>query len=574
MKKDPAPKYIEPELHFVSKRVQIGEDPENKVVVAELVDKNQLLVDFPKLQELTSKGFVPSPVATGPNTHYSIDKKQIIASVAGYPKVTYYSDDEQEVKTLFISIEPLLKISQDRMKATLAIHPPLAEANCLHRGSLKKALLDAGIVFGVDHKKVREVENYLADNLMEFSTVVIANGQKVGQSEDAYILYAIEIGPIAGTIQEDGSIDFRERRIMLPVTAGQLIATKIPSSQGDPGITIFGETVAAKEGRDIVIRTANDASYSPENHKITATKAGVLSVVGGSIIQVCSRQEIDGDISYETGNVEAGNCLVIKGSVQPGFRVDAEGDVLINGSVMSAQVSSQANIVIKGGITGKKSRVDAKGDVDISFVEQGKITAGGNVVIRKNCYYSSVTSAGHIRCKASSKLIGGSLIAAGSLTVGEVGTENANPAILAAGVDAERLQLLGDMQKNLVALQNDIIEWLEIHPGTNRSKKIRQMEAEVATAKQQLLRLNLIPGTGLYSRAGSEDNEGSEYAGDGIAVENIAIEFFGTVAAGTCLRIGNRTMVLDTTITNRTFKLNETGQRIIAAPLRRRRSND
>ena len=574
MRNDPPKKYIEPELRFISKRIAIGDDPDNKVLVAELVHKGHVLVEFSKLSEAIGKGLKPTPLATGPNTHFSADKSQVLASVAGYPKISYHDVPGQAVKTLVVSIEPLLKISQDRMKVTLAIHPPLAEGGCLHRGSLKKALLDAGIVFGVDHRKVRETVSYLAENLMEFSTVVIANGQQVGQSEDAYVLFAIEIGPIAGAIQTDGSIDFRERRIMVPVAAGQLIATKIPACQGDPGITVFGETVAAREGRDIVVRTANDARYSVENHQITAAAAGVLSVIGGTIIRVCSRQEIDGDIDYETGNVEAGNCLVIKGSIQPGFRVAAEGDMLINGSVMSAQVSSLANIVIKGGITGKKSQIEAQGDVDISFIEQGKIVAGGNVVVRKSCYYSTITSAGHIRCKASSKLIGGALIAAGSLTVGEVGTENANPALLAAGVDAERLHLFRELQKNLIAQQNAIIEWLEIHPGTNRSKKVREMEAEAATAKQQLLRLNMIPGTGLYSRA---DGSGSQFGGDqgeGDDIGGIAIEFFGTVEAGTRLQIGNRTMILDTTIANRTFKLNETGQKIIAAPLRRRRGSD
>ena len=110
------------------------------------------------------------------------------------------------------------------------------------------------------------------------------------------------------------------------------------------------------------------------------------------VIKVLSHQTITGDIDFETGNVESMNAIKILGSVQPGFRVTAGGDIKITGSVMSASAISEGNLVVLGGTTGKNSTLQVKGDADINFIEQGVLKCGGLVVIRKQSYYSNIIS--------------------------------------------------------------------------------------------------------------------------------------------------------------------------------------
>jgi uncharacterized protein len=559
-------KYMEPVIHFLRKRVEVFQnDLTTKMSVSEFVKAGSCLADFPDFAKYAEKGFVKTPLEAGSNTQFSRDGDSLVATVPGYPKIETGEQKEEEEPTTIISIEPLVSITPDRMQAKLRIQPPVPGAASLVDQDLSQLLADTGVVYGIDPDVQQEAQTFIKELRNEFAEFTIANGKVPGISSDASIQFEIEIGPLAGRFLDDGTIDFRERRIMVGVCAGQHIATKIPVVPGDPGINVLGEVIEPAGGKDIKVRVSNDAAYSEEDMKVTAVKDGVLSVVNNSIIKVCSRQVILGDIDYKTGNVESNSCLTIRGSIQPGFKVSADGDLEIGGSVMSATVLCQANVVVKGGITGKNSLIKALGDVDIRFIEQGAIESGGIVVIRTQSYYSRVAAASDIRCQKTSKVMGGDLIAGGHITVSDVGSENCDSTFLAAGVDAERLVHHKELQDSIVEQQKEIIRWLQLYGGSTKSKKIRKMEQELADTKLKLLQLNLIPGTGLYSRGGGDDDTGQEEFGD---IGKTRIDVHGTIYAGTRIRIGNRVMVLDRTVSKKQFRLHKNLKSIVASSIR------
>jgi hypothetical protein len=353
-KKSPKTKKIlEPSFHFATGKIQIGDDVENKVTVSELVPANHILADFPNFKRLEPKGYEKATILCGDNTCFSEDGESILSLVPGYPKIISGPGNNAEDQVI-ISVEPLFILSPDKMKVTLAVHPPLPDCRSLQNVDLSELLESASIVFGLDEKQLKKAREFIRSGEPEFSKFVIARGRPVGESSDAYLRYELEIGPIAGTLLEDGSIDFRDRRIMVGINKGQCIATKIPPVQGTPGVNVFGEETPAPEGKDIKINTLNDAKFSPETLQVTATKDGVLSIVNGNVIKVCSKQVINSDIDYKTGNVDSRNCVTVRGSVQPGFKVTADGDLEITGNVMSTSIKGLGNIVVKGGITGKR----------------------------------------------------------------------------------------------------------------------------------------------------------------------------------------------------------------------------
>lgn len=273
------------------------------------------------------------------------------------------------------------------------------------------------------------------------------------------------------------------------------------------------------------------------------------------------------DIDYSTGHIESRNCVLIHGSVQPGFKVKSDGNLEIRGTVMSTTISSQSNLVIKSGIIGKNSTVSALGDADIYFVEQGEIECGRNCIIRKESYYSTIVARKNILCMPSSTVVGGKLIAAGNLSLGSVGSANAAPAFLAAGVDGKRLRQYNDLQRSLAEQQETLIRWMQLHKGNIHQKKIKKMERAIEETRQQVSKINLIPGTGHFSRP-DESDELSDYGA--IVIQDISIEIHGIIYAGTIIQIGNRSITLTNTISNRLFKLNDTFTDISALPLRRR----
>jgi hypothetical protein len=243
---------------------------------------------------------------------------------------------------------------------------------------------------------------------------------------------------------------------------------------------------------------------------------------------------------------------------------------------MSGSVICDGNLVVRGGITGKNSRLRVKGDADINFIEQGSLQCGGIAVIRKQSYYSDILAGSNIRCHGQSVVMGGSLIAEGNISLGSVGSENSTPSLIAAGTIAERLEHLQQLKASVVEQQDAIIQWLQKYGGSAKSKKVRQMEKQLSETKLLLLRVNMIPGTGKYSRVGGPNDtekveiDNADYNSDGgIAIEDITIDVAGTIFAGTVIRIGNRTMKLEKTVSARQFKLHANGKRILAGPIKR-----
>jgi len=569
-------KYLEPTLHFSRKRILVGEDEDRmeKVTVAELVRKNQPLLSFPDFEKFAAKGFVKSPIRSGKNTHFSEDGETLIADIIGYPRVDTMNLDKDDEPILLISITPFVNISEGKMKATLILHPPIPDGFSPRSEPLTELLKEAGILFGIEQSSLQEAQEIIRNGYTDYQAIPIAFGIPAEPGEDAYLQFAFEIGPIAGQLLEDGTIDFRERRIMIGVAKDELIATKIPEVPGTPGIDVLGEEIEPEGGTPLKVRIKNDVTFSEETGKITATKDGVLTVVNNCEINVCSIQKIHGDIDYNTGNIYSKHCVIIHGAVQPGFKVISSGDLEIKKEVMSATLSSDANILIKGGITGKKTIIKALGDVDFRFIEQGRINSGGNVIVRKQSYYSDILAKGDIRCKGGTTIIGGDIVAGGHLTVDNVGSLTGEPTLLAAGVDFERLSIQSELSQQLIQQKNDIIQWLQRYSGSAKSKKIRHMEALVDETKLKLLKLNLIPGTGLYSRVGdSKDEPIEEETKDNdeikeCQIEKIFMDLQGTIFAGTELRIGNCKLLVKNTISKRRVRLDKSLKQIIATPLR------
>ncbi len=570
-----ATKYLEPTLHFIRERIQIGEeDRVEKITVSELVKKNQPLLSFPDFEKFAEKGFEKSPVRSGKNTHFSEDGEILLADTIGYPRVDIMKQEENEEPILLISINPFVKISDNGMEATLILHPPVQEGFTPRNEPLPELLKEAGILFGIDQHALQQAQEIISEGDNDYHNIPIAHGQTSEPGKDAYLEFAFEIGPIAGQLLDDGTIDFRERKVMIGVTKGQLIATKIPAVSGTPGVNVLGQEIEPEGGNDLEIKISDDTEFKEESGEVKATEDGILTVVNDCEIKVCAKQDIQGDIDYNTGNIDSGNCVTVHGAVQPGFKVLTGGDLEIKKEVMSATLESGGNIVIKGGITGEKTRVKALGDVDIIFIEQGHIESGGNIVIRKQSYYSDISAKGDIRCPIGTAIIGGNIIAGGQLTVANVGSENGAPSLLAAGVDFERLKIQTELAQKLSRQQDEIIQWLQRYGGRTRSKKIKKMEAAIDETKMKLLKLNLIPGTAKYSRVGALKNEDSEendsdiISTKAISIDKIHIDLHGTIFAGTELKIGNCRMLLKKNISNRRMKLKTNLKQIIATPLK------
>ncbi|MBE0586118.1 MAG: DUF342 domain-containing protein, partial [Desulfofustis sp.] len=253
-----AAKILEPTFHFTRKRLGENDGALEPLVVSELVRPGQVLADFPGFERFAAKGYEKQPLKAGHHTEFSADGQRLQAAAFGYPKVEELTQDGGRL-LLVVSLIPLVRVSFDRLRAVLIIQPTIPGLPGLQTLDLAQLLAEAGIRSGINETALAEARRLIAAGAPEISELVIAEGQPPGPGTDASLSFCLDIGPIAGQLRDDGSIDFRERRIMIGVERDQLIAVKEPAVPGSPGINVLGEPIEPKTGRDISVFVQGDA---------------------------------------------------------------------------------------------------------------------------------------------------------------------------------------------------------------------------------------------------------------------------------------------------------------------------
>jgi len=500
-------------------------DPPEEIEISELVKPGQLLVSKP--DPSTRREETIRPVA-GENTQPTRDDTGIEATCHGYPKITIESGERGE--TAVVTVIPLLRISGDMMEAQFNLHPPIPPAEQIPLATLVELLDQAGVKFGIDTEAIEEALRKTLETGLPVPNCIAARGKAPLHGKDAVLHFEVDIGSAPGKELGDGSIDFRERNMFVPVSANQVIARKSPATAGSAGMNLAGEPLAARDGTDLQVKVSDEVVFNEEDGTVLATVSGVLTIVGKDTIRVSAQQKINGDVDFSTGNIRSHDTVHITGSILPDFMVSTKGDLLVGGNIQAATVNSHGNVVVKGGILGPTSTLKVAGDADIHHIERSVLHAGGNVIIRGSSYYSEINAGGNVQGTDKVKLVGGVVVAGGSITAGQIGSSAAEPIRIAAGTDARRFRRYQEMQLGYEKILKETQSWYTRHGHHKKNSTIEAMEAEMAVIEKEISQFNLIPGT-------PEDSLGNPYC----FYTEAKITVSGRISAGTVIRIGNET---------------------------------
>lgn len=136
-----------------------------------------------------------------------------------------------------------VRISDDYYKAFLSIEFNTKDV-ILKPEELVKILKDKNIIFGL---KYNVIESICKNNETVFSEL-IAEGIPHENGTDAYIEYTFSKEHKAKpTILEDGRVDFKNMGFVESIKAGEVLAKKVPATQGKNGTTVTGKIIRAKK---------------------------------------------------------------------------------------------------------------------------------------------------------------------------------------------------------------------------------------------------------------------------------------------------------------------------------------
>jgi uncharacterized protein len=335
-------------------------------------------------------------------------------------------------------------VTRDRMEASLHIFLPQRCRPLLLEEVLDK-ISQSGVTYGLDMEAINKAFQRPG------SKVTCARGEPPQNGNDGYIKQHIDLDNKGRPVElEDGRVDFKNLNMYTTVHKGELLAEKCPPTAGVDGKDVLGQVVSAKSGKDIPFPLGKNVIVE-NNTQIIAALAGQMFITNNKF-HVIPVIEVNGDVDLSTGNIEFVGNIVIRGSVQSGFTVKAEGDIEIAGTVSGGIVEGN-NITIRMGIQGmQRGHVRANGTVTTKFIENALVFAGNNVLVSDVILHSRVNAACKVIVAGRHGLIVGGQIAAGEeIQAKIVGTPVASSTDLQVGVNPmlrdEYAQIRKDLKK-------------------------------------------------------------------------------------------------------------------------------
>lgn len=376
-----------------------------------------------------------------------------------------------------------VSVTSDHLQVTLKQLQPFPEE--LNFEGLQGFIKECGITYGLN-------EDVLNQILTEETKLpaVVATGTEPIAGKDAYI-WSILDKVINENVdeEEDDSKDVNLRNVIeIPsVETGTVVGEKVNATEEKRGMTVYGETIPAKPGRDIKLRPGKNTRISKDGLKVIATIDGQVSVEP-KVIHVFPMYEVHGDLDLHVGNIDFIGNVNIRGNVPSGFEVKAKGDIRVHGSVESAYLYSEGSIYIQQGVVAQNTGlIEAKESVKVGFLNQANIIAGGDVSVTKSILHSNIDAEGHVICKqGKGNIVGGTISSGKGIEVNEVGNHMSTPTKLFLGISERVIKSEKKYKKVLNETQLDVQKLAVLLKSLTEKEKKSSL-----TGKEKIMKLRI-----------------------------------------------------------------------------------
>jgi uncharacterized protein len=341
-----------------------------------------------------------------------------------------------------------IELEADEMKASIILSKPILSGRILEEEEIIQKLKEKNIVYGIKEDKIKNI----FDREAWEKSIVIAEGKEVENGKDAYIDFRFKTDHADMVLAEDeesGRVDFKEHSSIQNVVQGQIIAVKVPATQGQPGRTVTNKVVEATDGEDCEMIPGDNTTLSEDGLQIIAQTNG-QAILERGVVKVEPVLTVD-KVDLDTGNITFLGTVVVKGDVLDGFSVKASADIEVRGNVGKSELEAEHDIIIKQGINGKNEAVvKAANNIYSKFIESAQVIAENDVIVRENVMHSMVDAGARIICNGKKAfIIGGRARACQAIYTKNLGSDAYTPTKVEAGVDPKSLEKLKELEEEL-----------------------------------------------------------------------------------------------------------------------------
>ncbi len=341
-----------------------------------------------------------------------------------------------------------VKVSKNKMEVLLSLVLP---ENCspFTKPEIMSVLENLNITYGIDEEKIQALCSDINLSNVPIIDKAIARGSRPVVGHDAKIKYFFEIEP-KKMLQEDenGRINFKELNLINNVEQGALLAEKTPLVHPKEGTNIYGQPELSDPVKDIDFVPGKNTKISDDGLRCFAEIDGEVKLEK-KIIQVSPIFIIDGDVCLDTGNVTFNGTVQVYGDVRSGFSIKAKRDIIIYGMVESSELTAGGNIVIQNGFVAQnKGHIRCRGDLDVKYIDQGKVTCHGDLRVESSIMHSDITCFSQMKLTFA-RIIGGSTTVVKNIEIKELGTKLGVPTEITLGDKPIINQRLVDLRSQL-----------------------------------------------------------------------------------------------------------------------------
>jgi uncharacterized protein (DUF342 family) len=287
------------------------------------------------------------------------------------------------------NMDRYIDIKVTPLKATIKVNSPaLSERVRFTDNVIRYCLSTKGICCGV---KEEVLKKFMSEPAYD-TELLVAEGIPPIDGKDSEIQFEVSVNPDAKpSVGKGGKVDYREIQTFSSIKQGQVIARRVPPTEGQPGKAVTGEAIPPVPGKDFPLPRGRNTVISEDGQFLVAEKTGIV-FEEGHLINVDELLQVHSDVDFSVGNVKYSGNVQIHGGVKAGFIVEAEGDIEISGEVESARVISRnGNVVIHHGVIGKNDTyIFGKNGISIEFAQNAELRTDGKLTVGKSCLHCQI----------------------------------------------------------------------------------------------------------------------------------------------------------------------------------------
>lgn len=391
--------------------------------------------------------------------------------------------EEQNAEAAPTKTKIIIRISPDRMEATILLHPTSPNTLPPLREELLEALEAQQITYGINMELLED----LCVKPLFYHVMVIARGQPPTIGRDGILNYLVSLTvDHRPQIGEDGIADYKNINFFRVVYKDQPLCEITPPEKGEDGMDIHGNVIAGTFGRDNLDPSGMNTVYNEDNTLLLSAIDGHVNIQYG-VISVVEVLTIDASVNNSTGNIDFTGDVVVGGDVASGFAIKCGGSIAVNGSVEGAVLEAGTDINVSVGVLGMdKGQVNAGGNIKCKFIQNCTVRASGNIYA-DSILFSTVECGGDLILDGrKGALIGGHATVGGKVILKTIGSPMHVPTVIDIHeAPKENDSLIRELEGQVANYNDDILKIIQMmtrYEEENRKGKLNADQTKALIA--------------------------------------------------------------------------------------------